>query len=77
MESEHGLTERVTETTPRDWRQLALVGLGVFVALVGLTTVLTRPWRYLGGLDLAVVRGLGALLAVALGAGLTWLALRD
>jgi len=51
------------------------VVLGLFVALAGAATVVGMPWQYLnGGLGLAVLRGLGALLTVALGAGLVRLA---
>ena len=46
---------------------------GAFIALVGLGTLLGAPWATASGAAPAAVQVLGALLTVALGAGLVWL----
>jgi hypothetical protein len=46
---------------------------GAFVALVGVGTILGAPWATASGIAPALVQVLGALGAIALGAGLVWL----
>jgi len=53
------------------------VALGAFLALAGLATLVGMPWKYVGGLGVAVLRALGALLAIGVGGGLAWLALTE
>ena len=53
--------------------RLDLIGIpvGIFVLVVGLGTLLGQPWQYAaGGAPLMVLQLLGALVAVAIGAGL-------
>lgn len=65
------------ETRPGP-RAVGIVVLGLFVALVGVATIVGMPWQHLaGGVGLAVVRALGGLLAVGVGAGLVLIALRE
>ena len=53
------------------------VGLGAYIALAGLATIVGMPWQYLGGgVVLAAIRALGALLAVAGGAAVVWATMR-
>ena len=47
---------------------------GGFVALVGLATLVGMPWRYYNNLGAAVGQIIGALLVVAVGLGLVWVA---
>lgn len=47
--------------------------VGVFVALVGLGTLVGMPWQYGSSTVTMVLQILGALATVALGAGLVWL----
>lgn len=51
------------------------VGLGVLLVLVGIATIVGTPWAYKSG-DLLVMIGqaLGGVAAIAIGAGLAWLA---
>jgi hypothetical protein len=51
--------------------------LGAFVAVAGLATLVGMPWKYVGGLGVAALRALGAVLAVGVGVGLAWLALSE
>jgi hypothetical protein len=46
---------------------------GVFVALVGLGTLVGMPWQYSGGGLVTVFQVLGAVSAVGIGVGLAWL----
>lgn len=48
--------------------------VGVFLALVGLGTLVGMPWQYSGGGLVTVLQILGALSAVGIGVGLAWLA---
>ncbi|WP_433625885.1 hypothetical protein [Halomicrococcus sp. NG-SE-24] len=49
--------------------------VGVFLALVGIATLVGTPWAYKSGsLVLAAGQIFGALAAVGVGAGLAWLA---
>ncbi|NHN60732.1 MULTISPECIES: hypothetical protein [Halorussus] len=51
------------------------VGVGVLLVLVGLATIVGTPWAYKsGGLLLLLGQGLGAVAAIAIGAGLAWVA---
>ncbi|MGM0591358.1 MAG: hypothetical protein ACQETI_06975 [Halobacteriota archaeon] len=55
-----------------------VAALGVFVALVGVMTLVGMPWRYAsGGALLAVLRIAGSLLAIGGGGALAWLSLRE
>jgi hypothetical protein len=53
------------------------VGLGAFILLAGLATLVGMPWRHIGGLGVAVLRALGAIVSLGVGAGLVWLAMRE
>jgi len=46
---------------------------GVFVALVGVGTLVGMPWQYSGGGLVTVLQILGSLAAVVVGVGLAWL----
>lgn len=46
---------------------------GLFVALVGIATLVGQPWQYSGGAGVMVLQILGALSAVGIGAGLVYL----
>ncbi|MCG1004565.1 MULTISPECIES: hypothetical protein [Halobacterium] len=48
--------------------------VGVFVALVGIATLVGMPWQYTNSGVVTVLQALGALGAVGIGAGLAWLA---
>ena len=51
------------------------VGVGVLLVLVGLATIVGTPWAYKsGGVLLMIGQGLGAVAAIAIGAGLAWVA---
>ena len=51
------------------------VGIGALLVLVGLATIVGTPWAYKSsGALLLVGQGLGAVAAIAIGAGLAWLA---
>ncbi|NEU58583.1 hypothetical protein [Halorussus sp. MSC15.2] len=51
------------------------IGFGALLVLVGLATIVGTPWAYKsGGILLMVGQGLGAVAAIAIGAGLAWLA---
>lgn len=54
--------------------RLDVLGLaaGVFLVLVGLGTLAGMPWQYGGGAIVAVGNVVGALAAIAIGAGLAW-----
>jgi len=67
-------TNASVETNPK---VIVGVALGVFLALAGLATLVGMPWNYVGGLGVAALRALGALLAVGVGGGLAWLALTE
>jgi len=47
--------------------------VGVFLALVGLGTLVGMPWQYSDGGLVTVFQILGAVSAVVLGVGLAWL----
>ena len=65
----------LNDVTPQ---RAAAVGLGVYVALAGLATIVGMPWQYLsGGIVLAALRVVGALLATVGGAALTWATIRE
>lgn len=50
------------------------VAAGVFLALVGVGTLWGQPWQYsAGGALVMVLQLLGALAAIAIGAGLVYL----
>jgi hypothetical protein len=49
------------------------VGVGVFLVLVGLTTVAGMPWTTKATMAAAVVQIVGALGTVGVGVGLVWL----
>ncbi|MFB6152715.1 MAG: hypothetical protein ABEJ27_00540 [Halodesulfurarchaeum sp.] len=56
--------------------RLELVGgpLGIFVALVGIGTLIGQPWQYAtGGGAVTVLQVLGALSAIGVGAGIVYL----
>jgi hypothetical protein len=64
----------LNDVTPE---RVAAVGLGVYVALAGLTTIVGMPWQYLnGGILLAALRAVGALLATVGGAAVVWATVR-
>ena len=49
------------------------VGFGALLVLVGLATIVGTPWAYKsGGALLMVGQALGAVAAIAVGAGLAW-----
>lgn len=48
--------------------------VGVFVALVGVGTLVGMPWQYTNSGVVTVFQALGALGAVGVGVGLAWLA---
>ncbi|WP_276299516.1 hypothetical protein [Halorussus lipolyticus] len=51
------------------------IGFGVLLVLVGVMTIAGTPWAYKsGGALLMVGQMLGAVAAIAVGAGLAWLA---
>ena len=51
------------------------IGVGVLLVLVGLATIVGTPWAYKsGGVLLMIGQGLGAVAAIAIGAGLAWVA---
>lgn len=55
--------------------RLGGIGLGVYLLLAGAATLVGMPWQYAdGGIALAALRILGAVIAVAGGAALVWLA---
>lgn len=47
---------------------------GLFVALVGLATLIGQPWQYSPSATVMVLQGLGSLVAVGVGVGLVYLA---
>jgi hypothetical protein len=50
------------------------VGVGVLLVLVGMATLVGTPWAYKSGSAVVMVgQILGALSAIAIGAGLAWL----
>lgn len=49
------------------------VAVGVLLALVGIATLAGTPWAYKSSALVMVGQILGALSAVAIGAGLAWL----
>lgn len=52
--------------------------LGVFVALVGVATVVGMPWQHTGGgIAMILLRGGGSLLVAALGVALVVVALQS
>ena len=60
-----------------EWSPILGATLGAFVAIVGAATLVGMPWTNTGGgLGLSVVRALGAVLTLAVGAGVVYLALR-
>ena len=52
--------------------RLAGVGLGGYIALAGLATLVGMPWQYTGGAALAALRVLGSVITVLGGAALVW-----
>lgn len=60
------------ETPYRD--DLDVIGsvAGVFVALLGLATILGQTWQYVGGTGIMLVQLLGALASVGIGVGLVY-----
>ena len=55
--------------------RLAGVGLGGYIALAGLATLVGMPWQYAsGGAALAALRILGSVIAIVGGAALVWVA---
>jgi hypothetical protein len=51
------------------------IGVGVLLVLIGIMTVVGTPWAYKsGGALLLLGQALGAVAAIAVGAGLAWLA---
>jgi hypothetical protein len=48
--------------------------VGVFVALVGLGTLVGMPWQYTNSGVVTVLQVAGAVATVGVGAGLAWLA---
>ena len=55
--------------------RLGGIGLGVYLFLAGAATLVWMPWQYAdGGIVLAVLRILGAVIAVVGGVALAWLA---
>jgi hypothetical protein len=48
--------------------------VGVFVALVGLGTLVGMPWQYSNSVTVTVLQVVGALATVGVGVGLAWLA---
>ncbi|MFB6267112.1 MAG: hypothetical protein ABEI31_05595 [Halodesulfurarchaeum sp.] len=57
----------------RDRLHLVGVPLGIFVALVGLGTLVGQPWQYSGSGIVTILQLIGALAAIAIGAGLVYL----
>ena len=49
------------------------VGVGVLLALVGIATLVGTPWAYKSSALVMVGQIVGALSAIAIGAGLAWL----
>lgn len=49
------------------------VGVGVLLVLVGLATLAGTPWAYKSSTLVMVGQIIGALSAIAIGAGLAWL----
>ena len=49
------------------------VGVGVLLVLVGLATLAGTPWAYKSSALVMVGQIIGALSAIAIGAGLAWL----
>lgn len=47
--------------------------VGVFVALVGLGTLVGMPWQYSNSATVTVLQVVGALATVGVGVGLAWL----
>ncbi|MFC7081882.1 hypothetical protein [Halorussus caseinilyticus] len=51
------------------------IGFGVLLVLIGLATIVGTPWAYKsGGILVLVGQALGAVAAIAVGAGLAWVA---
>ncbi|USZ66757.1 hypothetical protein NGM10_08375 [Halorussus salilacus] len=62
-------------TTATDTLEPLGIGLGALLVLVGIATLVGTPWAHKsGGLLLAAGQVLGAISAVAIGAGLAWIA---
>lgn len=62
-------------TTNADGLEPLGIGFGVLLVLVGIATVVGTPWAYkTGEVFLMVGQALGAVAAIAVGAGLAWLA---
>lgn len=79
------IEERVRKTFDGDYGgwlefddRLELVGIaaGLFVALVGLGTLVGMPWTHQPSTTVAVGRIAGAVGTVAVGLGIVWLATR-
>lgn len=49
------------------------VAVGVFLVLVGLATLAGQPWAYKSSTAVMAGQVVGAISAVAIGAGLAWL----
>ena len=62
---------RVDETTAA-----LAVGLGAYVALAGLATLVGMPWQHQSGAGITAGRIVGALLTAGVGVGVAWLAFR-
>ena len=51
------------------------IGVGVLLVLVGIATIVGTPWAYKsGGILVTLGQAFGAMAAIAVGAGLAWLA---
>lgn len=62
-------------TTNADGLEPLGIGFGALLVLVGIATVVGTPWAYkTGEVFLMVGQALGAVAAIAVGAGLAWLA---
>jgi hypothetical protein len=61
-------------TTTSDRLEPLGIGFGVLLVLIGIATIVGTPWAYKsGGALLMLGQALGAVAAIAIGAGLAWL----
>jgi hypothetical protein len=56
-----------------DTLEIAGIGVGALLVLIGVGTLAGQPWTQTTDILVAVVRSLGALLTIGVGAGLIWL----
>jgi len=56
-----------------DTLEIAGIGVGALLVLIGVGTLAGQPWTQTTDTLVAVVRSLGALLTIGVGAGLIWL----